>query len=68
MECGDCGNPHLEDVDVITDSPDGISRAYIACGAGRVSVRLDDLQVWAIDFDRNCTDRFCCSTAVSPTS
>jgi len=52
VECGDCGNPHLEDVDVITDSPEGIPRAYIACGAGRVSVRLDDLQVWAIDFDR----------------
>ena len=52
VECGDCGNPHLEDVDVITDSPDGIPRAYIACGHSRVSVRLDDIQVWAIDFDR----------------
>ena len=52
VECGDCGNPHLEDVDVITDSPDGIPRAYIACGAGRSSVDLVRLQVWAIDFDR----------------
>jgi hypothetical protein len=52
VECGDCGNPHLEDVEVITDSPDGIPRAYIACGPGRVSVRLGELQVWAIDFDR----------------
>ena len=52
VECGDCGNPHIEDVDIITDSPDGVPRAYIACGAGRASVDLVRLQVWAIDFDR----------------
>ena len=52
VECGDCRNPHIEDVDIITDSPDGVPRAYIACGAGRASVDLVRLQVWAIDFDR----------------
>ena len=52
VECDDCGNPHLEDVDIITDSPDGTPRAYIACGAGRSSVDLARLQVWAVDFDR----------------
>ena len=52
VECGDCGNPHIEEVDIITDSPDGVPRAYLACGAGRASVDLVRLQVWAIDFDR----------------
>lgn len=52
VECGDCGNPHIENVDIITDSPSGVPRAYIACGAGRASVDLVRLQVWAIDFDR----------------
>lgn len=52
VECGDCGNPHIEDVDIITDSPGSVPRAYIACGAGRASVDLVRLQVWAIDFDR----------------
>jgi hypothetical protein len=52
VECGDCGNPHIEDVGIITDSPDGVPRAYIACGLGRASVDLVRLQVWAIDFDR----------------
>jgi hypothetical protein len=52
VECGDCGNLHIEDVDIIIGSPDGAARAYIACGAGRASVDLVRLQVWAIDFDR----------------
>ena len=52
VECGDCENPHIEFVDIINDSPVGAPRAYIACGAGRASVDLLRLQVWAIDFDR----------------
>ncbi len=52
VECGDCSNPHIEDVDIINDSPNVVPRAYIPCGAGRVSVDLVRLQVWAIDFDR----------------
>jgi hypothetical protein len=53
VECDACGSPHIEEVDVITDSPDGIPRAYIPCEEiGRVSVALDRLQVWAINFER----------------
>ena len=53
-ECDACGFPHIEEVDIITDSPDGIPRAYIPCEetGRRVSVALDRLQVWMIDFDR----------------
>ena len=53
-ECVDCGDPHIEEVDIITDSPDGAPRAYILCErAGcRAAVSVDRLQVWAIDFDR----------------
>ena len=53
VECDACGSPHIEDVDIITDSPDGIPRAYIPCEetGRRVSVALDRLQVWTIDFE-----------------
>jgi len=54
VECDACGSPHIEEVDIITDSPDGIPRAYIPCEetGRRVSVALDRLQVWTIDFER----------------
>lgn len=54
VECDACGSPHIEEVDIIMDSPDGIPRAYIPCEetGRRVSVLLDRLQVWAIDFER----------------
>jgi hypothetical protein len=56
VECDACGSPHIEEVDIITDSPDGVPRAYIPCEytGRRVSVPLDRLQVWAIDFERLC--------------
>jgi hypothetical protein len=51
VECDACGSPHIEEVDIITDSPDGIPRAYIPCEetGRRVSVALDRLQVWTIE-------------------
>jgi hypothetical protein len=54
VECDACGSPHIEEVDIITDSPDCIPRAYIPCEetGRRVSVPLDRFQVWAINFER----------------
>lgn len=54
VECDACGSPHIEQVDIITDPPEGALRAYIPCEeiGGRVSVPLDRLQVWTIDFDQ----------------
>jgi lambda repressor-like predicted transcriptional regulator len=53
VECDACGTPHLETVEILTEPPGSEARAYIYCPeAGRVSVELERMQVWAIDLDR----------------
>ena len=52
VECDACGEGHLEEVEILVEPAGSKARAYITCpDAGRVSVDMERLHQWSVDFD-----------------
>jgi len=52
IDCDACGDGHVEEVEIFTEPVGTKPRAYISCPeAGRVSVELERLQQWSVDFE-----------------
>jgi len=52
VECDACGDGHVEEVEIFAEPGGSRPRAYISCpDAGRVSVDMERLQQWAVNFD-----------------